>query len=128
MVKEFNNLREIQKYYDKKTDTYVFKEYNEYIDLIKFNFNLIINSNINACDIDALNINVRNINAWNINANNINAYNINANDIIARNINAHNINYYAVCCAYCSIECNSIKGECENAKHFALDGKLEVKK
>ena len=128
MVKEFNNLREIQKYYDKRTDTYVFKEYNEYIDLIKFNFNLIINSNINACDISACNIIAGNIVACDINANNINALDINANDIIARNISAHNINYYAVCCAYCSIECNLIKGECKNAKHFALNGKLEVKK
>ena len=111
MIKEFNNLEEIEKYYNEETNTYVFKEYNRYIDLVMFNFNLDVNSDIEAGDIIAWNIN-----AWDINADNINAININANDI----------SYYAVCFAYNNITCKSIQGRRKNAKHFVLDGKLEV--
>lgn len=126
MTKEFNNLEEIQKYYDKKTNTYVFKENDEHIDVVKFNFNLEIKSNIDAFDIDAWNISAFNINADDIKAFNIKAWDIIANDINANNINAHNISYYAVCFAYCNIRCKSIKGEKENHKHFVLDGVLDV--
>ncbi len=151
MIKEFNNLKEIEKYYDEKTNTYVFKEDDEYIDLVVFNFNLNVKANIDALDIDALDIKAYDINAYNINANNINIYNINANDIYVNNINAddikaddinasdiyawniyayniyaNDINYYAVCYAYNNIKCKSIKGRRKNAKHFVLDGKLEV--
>ena len=156
MIKEFNSLEEIQKYYDEKTNTYVFKENNEYISLVKFNFDLHVEANIkarniNACDITANDIKAENINAWDINADNIIARNIdawnitthdffandiNANDILAHNINAcnieagdisaNNISYHAVCFAYDSIKCKSIKGRYRNAKHFVLDGVLEV--
>ena len=111
MTKEFNSLQEIEKYYNKETNTYVFKEGNRYIDIVMFNFNLDINSNIEAYDIIA----------WDINALDINADNINA-----ININANNISYYAVCFAYKNIKCKSIKGRRKNTKHFILDGKLEV--
>ena len=156
MVKKFNNLDEIQKYYDEKTNTYIFKENGEYIDLVIFDFNLDINANIDCWNINAKNIKAWNIVAFNITANdiivhniialNIFAYNINANyintnnliandiktnDIYARDIHAEDIiardiKYYAICCAYKNIICKSIKGERENAKHFALDGKIEV--
>ncbi len=116
MTKEFNNLEEIQKYYDKKTNTYVFKEDDKYIDLVIFNFDLEINSNINACNIIALDIN-----AFNIIAHDINAYNISA-----ININACNITYYAVCYAYHNIRCQSIKGRRTNHKHYVLDGVIDV--
>ncbi len=56
MIKAFNNLEEIQKYYDEKTNTYVFKEDDKYIDLVLFNFDLKINSNISASNINARNI------------------------------------------------------------------------
>ena len=157
MVKEFNNLEEIQKYYDEKTNAYVFKEDDKYIDLAVFNFDLNIKSNIyalqleahniNACEINACDINAHNINAWDIKANDINALNINARDISAWNIRARcirarditaldinsfyivadNINYFAVCFAYENIVCNSIKGNRKNSEHFVLDGKIEIK-
>ena len=147
MIKEFYSLEEIQKYYDNETDTYIFKENGEYIELIKFNFDLYLDTHIKACDleacdikaldirardIDALdikawNINAQNIEAWDINACDISACNINAWNINAKNINARNINYYAVCFAYNDIKCGSIKGCQNNSKHFVLDGKLEVK-
>lgn len=112
MTKDFNNLQEIQKYYDKKTNTYVFKEDDdEYIDLVIFNFDLEIKSNIKAC---------------NINAFKISAWDINADDISAININARKIIYYAVCYSYHNIRCQSIKGRRENHKHFVLDGVLDV--
>lgn len=142
MIKEFNSLEEIQKYYDEKTNTYVFKEDGKYIDLIKFNFDLKIFSHIDALgiearNIDAYDINSHNINVWDIDArtlvcNDINAWDVKADFIYACNINALNINsividYYAVCFAYKSIKCKSIKGHRENAKHFVLDGKIEIK-
>lgn len=164
MTKEFNSLDEIQEYYDEESDTYIFKENGDFIDLVVFNFNLNVGSNINANDINAKDIEAeditaRDINVFSIGANNINArdikavsdieanninardiktlLNIEANDINARdikalnieadsNINARNIDYFAICCAYQNIKCNSIKGRRENAKHFVLDGKLEV--
>ena len=126
MVKEFNSLEEIQKYYDEKTNTYIFIENDKYIDLVVFNFDLNIHSDINAYDIKARNINAwniksRDIDAWdisawnidacNINAGNINACDINAVDIEALDIKARDINYDIICCAYKNIICKSIKGE-----------------
>lgn len=70
-------------------------------DSVVFSFDLNINSNINAHDIDA----------WNI---------------YAFNIIANNIIYYAVCVAYKNIKCKSIKGIIEGAKHFVLDKKIGV--
>lgn len=137
MTKLFTSLEEIQKYYNKKTNTYIFKEKRKYIDLVVFNFDLKINANIDAFNIEARNIKAWdihssdikawNINAWNINAVNINTSNIYAHFIEATNINAQDISYYAVCFAYNNIKCKSIKGRKQNAKHFVLDGKLEVK-
>ena len=159
IIKVFNKLEEIEKYYDKKLSTYIFYEDEDLIDLVIFNFNLNIAANIIAKDIralnidawnidarhieanninsvgdiGALNINANDINANDIKANDINANNINTNDIIARdidawNINARNIDYHAVCFAYNNIRCKSIKGRKENAKHFVLDGELEIEK
>ena len=141
MVKQFDSLKEIQKYYDKNTNTYVFVKNKEYIEVVVFDFDLNVEANIDAYDIEALDINAWNINACNINANNIKARNINAIDIDACNINAGNISacnieagnisandisYHAVCFAYDNIKCKSIKGRRKNSKHFVLDGKLEV--
>ena len=151
MVKEFNSLEEIEEYYDKETNTYIFKENGEHIDLVIFNFDLNVEANIEAYDIETCDINVWNINACNIKANNIYANNINANhikahniyaldikvkniiandisagDINAWNIDANDISYWAVCFAYNSIKCNSITSKRENHKHFVLDGELVV--
>ena len=126
MIKEFNSIEEIAKYYNKETNTYVFKENDEYIDLVIFNFDLDIKANIDACDINARDINAWNIESCDINAININAYDIIADDINAYDIKANNIIYFAVCFAYENIKCKSIKGRRENAKHFVLDGKIEI--
>lgn len=106
--KEFNSLEEIKKYYDKESNTYIFKEDNKYIDSVIFNFDLNVDANIEVNDIHAQNIKVRNI--------------------IANNIDALDISYYAVCFADQNIKCKSIKGRIEKATHFVLDGKLEVDK
>ena len=131
MVKEFNNLQEIQKYYDEKINTYIFIEDNKYIDLVVFNFDLDINSNIDAYDIKAKNINAWDISAWNINACNINAGNINACDINAvdieaLDIKARDINYDIICCAYKNIICKNINGRRKSSRHLVLDGKLTI--
>ena len=94
MVKEFNNLKEMQKYYNEESSTYIFKEDNEYLDLIIFNFSLDIKCNIKC----------RNIAGIDITACDINAYNINAYNINARDINVYNINYFAVCFTYKNIK------------------------
>jgi hypothetical protein len=83
--------------------------------------------NIKAGDIKAWNINAGDINAGDIKAGDINAGDIKAGDIKAMDIKAWNINYYAVCFAYQSIKCRSIKGRRENAKHFVLDGEVELR-
>ena len=152
MIKEFNKLEEIQKYYDYKTNTYVFKEDGKWIDLVVFNFDLYVKANIDAfsikaydidvCDINASDINAFTIYAFDIIAHNINAYNINARDIkacdiesyditagdiIACNISANDINYWAVCYAYENIKCRSTKGNRKNSRHFVLDGNIEIK-
>ena len=67
VIREFNSLDEIKKYYDEKINTYVFKEDNKYIRLVVFNFDL----NISALDIRALDIDVHNLNARDIEADNI---------------------------------------------------------
>ena len=136
MIKEFNSLDEIQKYYDEKSNTYIFKENGSYIDLVVFKFDLDVEANIDAGCIEALNINAINIKAWDAITRNLDAYNIVAWDVYswdiyacnieAYNIKARNISYFAVCFAYENIKCKSIKGRRENAKHFVLDGKLEM--
>ena len=151
MVKEFNSLEEIQKYYNKDTNTYVFEENEEYIEVVVFNFNLNIDANIEAFNIKALDItandiealhimcddiNARDIDIMSITANDINVNDINALDIIANDIYAHDINtwnitakdisYFSVCFARGNIKCRSIKSNYPNAKHFVLNGELEV--
>lgn len=136
MTKEFNSLEEIQKYYDEKSKTYIFKEDGKYIDLVVFNFDLDTSANIEAGCIDGLNIEAKNIKAWDIDTKDLNAINIETWDIYARdiyacnieadNIKARNISYFAVCFAEDNIKCKSIIGRRDNAKHFVLDGKLEI--
>lgn len=61
MIKNFNCLKEIHKYYDAKTNTYIFKEGNLYIDYVIFNFDLYVDANINALNIIGQDINASNI-------------------------------------------------------------------
>ena len=91
-LKQFNSLEEIEKYYDEKTDTYVFEEDGEPIRLVKFNFDFLVRSNIEAYNINAGNIIAHNINANDINALNVVADDINARDIDTMSINANDIN------------------------------------
>ena len=135
MIKEFNSLEEIQKYYDKKTNTYIFKENGETIQLIKLNFDFNTKSNIEcrniigknitayniyACDIIALNINALDIKAWDIDACDIIASTIDACDIIASTIDADHISYFEKCISFFCIKYKSIKGRRPNAKHYVL--------
>ena len=126
MTKVFNSLDEIQKYYNEESNTYIFKEYGINIDLVVFNFNLNVESNIYAWNIYGRSINALNIDAKDIYACYIDANDIKAHDISAASINANNINYYAVCYAYENIKCKSIKGRKHNSKHFVLDGSIET--
>lgn len=140
-IKTFDNLEEIQKYYDKKRNTYIFEEDGNYFGLVIFSFDLNVKANIRALniigrDIKALNITALDIRCGDITASNIVAGNIDANDIKARYIDAfdinaiditardidvdnikaksicaRNINCYVVCNAIENIKCKSIKRE-----------------
>ena len=135
-IKEFNSLEEIQKYYDKKRNTYIFEEDGNYLGLIIFNSDLNVKANIRALniigrdikvlDIKALDIRcgdidvLNQINAVNIKAKDIDAFDIDAVNVVARdidvdnirviNIDARNINCYVVCNATENIKCKSIRG------------------
>lgn len=142
----FNNIDEMQQYYNENTNTFEFYDNGEPLD-IKLNFNLRIYANLTArdikshnirfCDITARNIDAYNIMADTINAHDIESYDIDANIINANNINAYNIaantidawdiNFYAVCYAYKRFVCNSINGERENSKYFCLDSSVIIK-
>lgn len=156
MSREFYNLYEIQKYYDEKSNTYIFKENDNYIDLIVFKFNLHVDANIDAADVRAYDIHANNIDvadircynmdvknivsndiiaydinaddidAWNIKAWNIKANNINAENIEVDSIKANDISYLAVCFAYNDIECKTIKGRMKGAKYFVLWERLKT--
>ena len=121
MIEIFNNLEEIQKYYDKETNTYIFKENDIFIDTIIFNFTLEVNANIRggnirardikAFDISAANISCSNIMAIDIDALNITARNINVDNIFAKSIDARGeIDCYDTCIASEYIKCKSIIG------------------
>lgn len=126
-MKTFNSLEEMQPYYNKNTNTYEFIENQKIID-VEFNFDLNIDSNITARNIDARNIDARNITACNITAYNIKSWDITAWNIKATDINALNIKFYAVCFAYKTFVCNTIKGIRENAKYFCLDSDVVINK
>ena len=90
-VKEFNNIDELQKYYDKETNTYVFREDEDYIELVIFNFDLNIQANINAWNIEANDINAKDIFGYDIKAHDIKGHDIKAHDIHANKIIANDI-------------------------------------
>ena len=81
IIREFNNLGEIQKYYNSNTNTYIFEENEEPIDLVVFNFGLNVEANIKALNIDALNISALDIQALDIDVHNLSARDIEANNI-----------------------------------------------
>ena len=56
MIKEFNSLEEIEKYYDAKTNAYIFKENKKFIDKIVLNFDLKVESDIKACSLSQCHI------------------------------------------------------------------------
>ena len=109
-----NSLKEMKKYYDKQTNTYIFD------DDVKFYINIEVESNIKAFDIDAYNIE-----AWDINARDINARDINACNIKVLDINAQDINYFAYCIAYYSFKCKLAKNRRINSICKCLDKEIE---
>ena len=73
------------------TEDTTFGESIEVIGDIKGWYNLTVEGDIDARNIDALDINARDIDAGDIDAGDINAYDITALDIDARNVNARDI-------------------------------------
>lgn len=100
----FNNLEEMKPFYNVETNTYEFIENDEWLD-VEFTFYLCVDANITARNIKALNIDAWDIDAW--------------------DIDAGDIEFYAVCFAYESFKCKSVKGTRENAKYFCLDNEIE---
>ena len=94
-------------------------------DDLKINCNIKIKANIKVRNIiEARDLEVDNLEAWNIKARDLKAENIEASNIKARDLKANDISYYAVCFAYKSIICRSIKGRRGISKHFVLDGTI----
>ena len=119
MVKQFNSLEEIQKYYEEKSNTYVFKENDEYIDLVVLNFDLDVRANIEAKDIKGQDIMVqdvcvRDITAEDIESWNIMARDIKAEDVVASDMNISNIK--AMDIDACDINANDIEARDIDAK------------
>lgn len=146
-----NNQEEMKPYYNEEINMYLFN------DDVKFICDIVVDSGIDACNIDARNIKACNIdardikaenikaldiNAWDIKACDINAcciyaydinacdiyaFNIKALDINAGNIKANKISFNAVCFAYKTFVCNAIIGRRENSKYFCLDSDVVIK-
>ena len=144
-------LEDFEKYYDKKTETYIFRESIIIVFDVKLNASLKVSGNINALNIDAFKIDALDIYAWNIDANNIDARDIKARDIKARDINANDIDawdikawninalniyalninvdnidardieYYAFAVAYKSFKCVSATARRKNGIALCLD-------
>ena len=92
MIKVFNNIKEIKKYYDKKTNTYdLSSEKDHAIEKVILNFDLNVKSDIIACDINAPSITAKNIRAWDICAWELNACDIKGVNIDAGMIKARDI-------------------------------------
>lgn len=122
----FNNLEEMQPYYNARLGAYVFN------DDINIKFDLSIKSDIKAHDISAININAYNIDAIDINACDIKAHNIiatsiKADDIVATNIDASDISFYACCVTYESLVCNTIEGRRKNSYYKCLDSEVVIR-
>jgi hypothetical protein len=81
---------------------------------------------INCRDINCEDINAGDIEAEGINVSEINAGNIKAEAINAWGINAGNISYYDICIVCDSLKCKSISGRGKNARHFCIDGEIEI--
>lgn len=115
-----NNYDEMKEYYNEETNTYTFN------DNVMFTFDLILEANIQAFDINAQDITAYDIDAWDIKAWVIDAKNIDVDNIIARDIIAHNISYWGVCFAEIGIICNSIVARTLKGEYFSLYGKVIV--
>lgn len=120
-----NNKDEMERYYNKETNTYVFDD-----DVI-FDIDINIAANIYAINLYAINIrafnvSVKKIKAFDIKADIIDAVDVYAEDINACNIKARNIKFDAVCFAKETFVCNFIKGSRINSKYFCLDSKVQV--
>ena len=98
-MKIYNNQEEVEK----DVVNWVLKIYDD----ITFTFDLEIGIDIIAYNIYAKNMFVGNI--------------------AAIKIDANHIDYYAVCFAYKTFRCKSIKGNRKNSKHFCLDWEIEIK-
>ena len=123
--------------------SYIVNGVAKFNESIKCDFNICIDADIDAYNIEAHDIHAYNIEAHNIDAldiealdieaHNIEALDIEAHDIKAYNIEAHNIDaldisYYAFCIAYNSFKCSSIEGRRENSIHKCLESEIEIKK
>ena len=141
----FNNIDELQPYYDKDSDTYDLTSFDEVV----LTFNLYTISNIHAVNIDARIIKANNIVAKESIAGDMDVADITAektyvgdircgnavikdlflaDNICASDIDAKEISYHAFCFAYNDIRCQTIEGRLCNSKHFTLHGIIDIYK
>ena len=67
-------------------------------------------------------------NGWDFNGGDFKGRNFTGRNFTGGDFNGGVISYYAVFCVYDSCFCSSIVGRRKNARHFALDGKIEIRK
>ena len=127
-----NEAIEINKYYNKEKNTYVFNDDVTFEIDIDIDAHMIAKKmiaknidawNIYAKNIDALDINALDINAWNINAWNIDAKNIDACDMNVYKINVLEIDACDIKCIYIianNINCDSMYLEHKKYKSITI--------
>lgn len=108
ITREFKWIDEIEKYYDEKSNTYVFKEGDKYIDLVIINFELYVDANIDACNLEVMDVEARDIDVMDLDALKVKADNIHAHTIKAYKIECDNLIYRSKYSDIKHIVCKSI--------------------
>ena len=108
ITREFKWIDEIDKYYDEKSNTYVFKEGDKYIDLVIINFDLYVDADIEACDLECMDIKARYLDVMDLNALKVEADTVNAHTIKAYKIECDNLIYRSKYSESKHIICKSI--------------------
>ena len=122
LAKYIKEKEELEKYYSKEMDAYLFEED------VNITFDIDTKSRIISCG----NLVVGNLKAEEIKASNIIARDlisntsIRAKDIIAFKITAKTIDYFKMCCAYYELNCDAIHHKSKKAKCICLEKEIKL--
>ena len=108
MTREFKRIDEIDKYYDKETNTYVFREGEKYIDSVIIDFDLYVDANIEACDLECMDIEAQYIDVMDLDALKVKADTVDAHTIKAYKVECDNLIYRSKYSEIKHVICKSI--------------------